>query len=229
MKVHLPKPMHGWREFLGEVGVIVIGVMIALFVDQVAERISWRKHIAEAKEDLRSELAVNLFNAQERVRMAPCIARRLDQLDQIIDHPPARPWTLLSGHWVVPIRVWSTSGWDSAVAADTITHMGAKERSQYAGVYAFVRKMDQLAGDEFAVGTEFRMLEHGGPLSDVTKDRLRADVARVRGYNRVMALGGTQISELIRGLQIELSPEERQNLADMSCPMPADGIPGGAT
>ena len=37
MHVHLPKPLRGWREFIGEVGIIVIGVLIALAADQIAE------------------------------------------------------------------------------------------------------------------------------------------------------------------------------------------------
>lgn len=28
MEVHLPKPLHGWREFVGEVGIIVLGVLM---------------------------------------------------------------------------------------------------------------------------------------------------------------------------------------------------------
>ncbi len=228
MEIHLPKPLHGWREFVGEVGIIVIGVLIALAADQIVERMSWRKHVAEAKEDLRSELEGDLFDAQERVRMAPCIDRRLDQLEQIIDHPPAKPWTLLGGHGITPIRVWSASGWDSAVAAGTVTHMRARERAAYAGVYSFVRRMQDLTFDELAVATEFRMLERGGPLSEATQDRLRANVARVRGYNQVLALGGTQLSEQIRALGVDLTPEERQTLASQTCPMPADTIPGGA-
>ena len=30
MRVSMPKPLHGWREFAGEVGIIVLGVLIAL-------------------------------------------------------------------------------------------------------------------------------------------------------------------------------------------------------
>ena len=37
MHVHLPKPFHGWREFIGEVGIIVIGVLIALSAEQFVE------------------------------------------------------------------------------------------------------------------------------------------------------------------------------------------------
>lgn len=228
MHVHLPKPLHGWREFMGEVGIIVIGVLIALAAEQTAELLGWRKHVAEAKEDLRSELEGNLFNAQEQLLMAPCVERRLDQLEQIVDHPPAKPWKLLPGHGLTPIRVWSASGWDSAIAAGTVAHMVPRERAEYAGVYSFVRRMQDLTFDEFAVATEFRMLERGGPLSEATRDRLRANIAQIRGYNQVLTLGGTQISEQIRALGVELSSQSRTSLASLRCPMPVDTIPSAS-
>lgn len=39
MHFHMPKPLHGWREFAGEVGIIVIGVLIALGAEQVVETV----------------------------------------------------------------------------------------------------------------------------------------------------------------------------------------------
>jgi hypothetical protein len=33
MHIHKPKPLHGVREFLSEIGVIVVGVLIALGLD----------------------------------------------------------------------------------------------------------------------------------------------------------------------------------------------------
>jgi hypothetical protein len=50
MHVHLPKPLHGWREFAGEVGVIVIGVMIALGAQQLLEDWHWRSEVAGVAE-----------------------------------------------------------------------------------------------------------------------------------------------------------------------------------
>ena len=35
MHPHKPKPVHNWREFLTEIGVVVIGVCIALGAAQV--------------------------------------------------------------------------------------------------------------------------------------------------------------------------------------------------
>jgi hypothetical protein len=30
MEIHKPKPVHGWRDFAKEVGIIVLGVLSAL-------------------------------------------------------------------------------------------------------------------------------------------------------------------------------------------------------
>jgi hypothetical protein len=49
MHFHLPKPLHGWREFAGEVGIIVLGVLIALGAEQVVETLHWRSEIADAR------------------------------------------------------------------------------------------------------------------------------------------------------------------------------------
>jgi hypothetical protein len=37
MRFRLPKPLHGWRAFVGEVGIIVVGVLIALGAEQAVE------------------------------------------------------------------------------------------------------------------------------------------------------------------------------------------------
>ena len=56
MHFHLPKPLHGWREFAGEVGIIVLGVLIALGFEQVVEDVHWRGEVREAKAALAAAL-----------------------------------------------------------------------------------------------------------------------------------------------------------------------------
>ena len=56
MDVHLPKPLHGWREFAGEVGIIVLGVLIALGAGQAAEFLHQRAELREAENAMTSEL-----------------------------------------------------------------------------------------------------------------------------------------------------------------------------
>jgi len=42
MEFHKPKPVHSWREFLTEVGTIVLGILIALSLEQMVE--TWHEH-----------------------------------------------------------------------------------------------------------------------------------------------------------------------------------------
>jgi hypothetical protein len=55
MHIHLPKPLHGWREFLGEVGIIFIGVMLATGAEQTIEALHHRSQVLEMSEKLREE------------------------------------------------------------------------------------------------------------------------------------------------------------------------------
>ncbi len=55
MHIHLPKPLHGWREFIGEVGIIVIGVLIALGAEQAIEWVHHRTQVHDAVAKLRAE------------------------------------------------------------------------------------------------------------------------------------------------------------------------------
>jgi hypothetical protein len=59
MHFHLPKPLHGWREFAGEVGIIVLGVLIALGAEQAVERLHHRVEVDEAVKKLRAESVDN--------------------------------------------------------------------------------------------------------------------------------------------------------------------------
>ena len=217
MHFHLPKPLHGWRAFVGEVGIIVIGVLIALGGEQFVEALSWRGHVREARGDLQSELETDLMAAQERIRFASCVDRRMDRIDELIDHPPAHPWKLLPGHVVVPIRIWSTAEWDSAMATCAVAHMPSADRARYAQIYSLVTGLHTILLEEFATGTELNLLEHGGPLSEASQDRLRADVARIRGYNGLIVLGSSLLSEQMRDMGIAPTAEDARQLKAEVC------------
>jgi len=60
MHVHLPKPLHGWRAFVGEVGIIVVGVLIALGAEQMVEALHWRSEVAGFRSAVRQEVALDL-------------------------------------------------------------------------------------------------------------------------------------------------------------------------
>src|SRR6476659_6589233 len=107
MHFHLPKPMHGWRAFAGEVGIIVIGVLIALAAEQAVENWRWQRHVAEAKEELRTELYRALYDSRERATGQRCIERKLDRLETLLGR--ASPPPVPVGMNIAAIRPWATS------------------------------------------------------------------------------------------------------------------------
>jgi len=80
MHIHPPKPLHGWKEFLNEIFVIVIGVLIALGFEQVVEWAHWKHKVAEGEELLASEAVRNIGTSAEFYAVAPCIDAQVEAI-----------------------------------------------------------------------------------------------------------------------------------------------------
>lgn len=79
MHLHLPKQLHGWREFLKEVGIIVLGVLIALSAEQF---VAWTRdrHLAhQARTDIQIELRQNLQRINSNRARMLAQQRQLEQ------------------------------------------------------------------------------------------------------------------------------------------------------
>jgi hypothetical protein len=77
MHFHLPKPLHGWREFAGEVGIIVIGVIIAIGIEQFVQAIHWRNEVSNSRVAIADDIERNNRAFAFRLAAHDCIADRL--------------------------------------------------------------------------------------------------------------------------------------------------------
>ena len=89
MHFHLPKPLHGWREFVGEVGIIVLGVLIALSAEQVVETLHMRSETDAVRASMRDELANDRARWEVTHAQYPCLVKQLDELQQWTKSAPA--------------------------------------------------------------------------------------------------------------------------------------------
>src|SRR5438270_8687546 len=151
MHLHLPKPLHGWRAFVGEVGLIVLGVLIALSAEQVVEVFHWRSEVQQARRAMALELGDSIGQSYERQRIDPCVDRRLDQIAKILDTaeksgrlPPIGP--IGSTPW----RTWVHESWDSTKAGQVAPHFSREELTDRGAAYAFVDLLDTLGPHEWA-------------------------------------------------------------------------------
>src|SRR4051794_7061808 len=107
MYVKLPKPMHGWRAFVGEVGIIVLGVLIALAFGQLVDAWQWRDKVSHAEAAMRLELAEDDGpQAFGRALIGQCLDTQLGKIRDEAGKEPADQLRELAASYIPPFRTW---------------------------------------------------------------------------------------------------------------------------
>ena len=136
MRVHLPKPLHGWREFVGEVGIIVLGVLIALGAEQVVEAVQWHKKAAVVRKSLMGELGYDRARWEVDAAEFPCALREIDQLDHWAEKTGSMPvpaTRVLSNQ--VPFFWMHSANWNLATRSQTLDHFPVEEQLALSRLY----------------------------------------------------------------------------------------------
>lgn len=207
MHFHLPKPIHGWREFFGEVGIIVLGVMIALALDSIAEDLSWQRKVSEARQVIRYEVGHNMQLYKWRVEQQPCIDRRLDRLALVLQQASESGRLPPLGRIGGPgAGTWPEGVWDSQISAETATHFPAIELASLARIYRFIEMTrDQNELDSSAWLALQTMVGPGRSVDSGTIDRLIQAVVTARRVNATYSNSERSIERILK--QSRLGPE----------------------
>lgn len=156
MQLKLPKPRAGWSHYAGEVVVVVLGVLIALGAQQVADDIQWRKSVRVTEEALASEIAASVVHSAERQMVYPCLRARMNELVAKINANDSR-WIgdpmplgneatgapILPAAYRTPDRDWDDSVWEAAKSSGVFTHMPSQRVAAYSNLYAIMETTGQ--------------------------------------------------------------------------------------
>jgi len=176
MGMRFPAPLHGWRAFAGEVGTIVLGVLLALAAQELVQGLHWRSEVKETRQALDAELARDLAAFEYRYQNKTCVADRLAELRRWAD-------SLGSGN-ALPLKheieeppyfSLRTAAWeitDGEIAA----RIPLKAKLSYAGLYDGLRKFDQAKNDESLAWSTLNQFESA----------TRADPADLRTIKRAL-------------------------------------------
>ena len=146
MHFHLPKPLHGWREFVGEVGIIVLGVLIALSFEQVVETQHWHSQVRHGRADLADSYTTIRAQMRERQLISPCLARRFDQIAIILDQASQSGRLPPVGDLGQPrLRTVNEPIWPALVTTGTALHFPREEAFRYNEIEAYT---ELWKGDE---------------------------------------------------------------------------------
>jgi hypothetical protein len=160
MDIHKPKPVHNWREFLSEISVVVCGILIALALEQGLEALRESHVEDQSRRDVRAEAAVNLALMKDRAEEAPCVTRRLDQIEAILQPTgagAAEPKPIWVGRPVdVPTFV---ERWRSVTSSGRTALFSPLEQKALDNLFAIFGEFREEELREQAAWTELKLLE----------------------------------------------------------------------
>jgi hypothetical protein len=160
MDIHKPKgPIHSWREFVGEVGIIVLGVLIALGAEQAVEALHWRERVEAEREALHAEARENLGAVALRLSQNACVTNRLNAL-QVVFKQHARHEPLnIRGAVGRPLHyTGSTNVWKMAAADQAISHMPLREQIAISQAYDNYEGFNNMLDTETAAWSRLSIL-----------------------------------------------------------------------
>jgi len=181
MRFQLPKPLHGWREFAGEVGVIVLGVLIALGLGEVAQGWNDRSNTREARDAIRAEIGSDLGQLSLRIATEDCMAKRLNEIGDYLDAASsgeaADPVT-----WLGKPQQWNmdTFRWDAASQSGRVSLFPVGEQSAFSNIYGSLKAIGAAQADEQRWWAQLRSLEGQTRVSANTVDMLRLALSQAR-------------------------------------------------
>ncbi len=177
---HQHGPIRNLREFAKEVGIIVVGVLIALGGEQAAQAVNRHYQVQAARAALNDELGWNLASFKLTKDMSPCVFARLDEVDR---------WakSLDSGH---PIRlsrpiqpprylILRESAW-RITSGDAVARMPLRESTNYAGLYDLLDFLELRRQKVTDAWNDLALYQPARQLSEEQRLRIAADIRTVR-------------------------------------------------
>lgn len=224
MDLHKPKSWHGWREFLREYAIIVIGVLTALGAEQVVEQLHWAGEVRNARAALAVEMGHSNRHLAYRVAAGPCITRRLDALESVIERTAKHEPVPRLGDVIPDIgNALNDNVWTNYRAAQTLPHFDEAEQRQFSGYYLQIGSLRGFLVDEVGAWDTLKVLQ-GDPsrLGPMDIAGLRVAVQHARFDNRLIASIAADELDVSKQLNIASEAPDPERLKLVCAPLPID-------
>lgn len=207
MHFHLPKPLHGWRAFIGEVGVVVLGVLIALLAQQLVQSLNERAAAQEARRNIRAELGVNIGRMQSADGREACLSRRLDEIALFLDQA-RNGRSLADVKWIGRPPVWDmeTARWEAATSAGRSSLFSPDEQAEIGDVYSLMGDYQEQVRIEQRAWATLRGLAGLQKLTEA-RDAVLSDALQQARYSQwILRIDSKQAQDAAKQLRIRAAP-----------------------
>ncbi|MBV9884766.1 MAG: hypothetical protein JO276_17290 [Sphingomonadaceae bacterium] len=200
MALRRPRLGKSGRDFLREVIIVIIGVVIALALEEVAA--SWRDRTRahEIRASMDEELSDMVTVFDLRVAASRCIIAKLDAIDRVLAGRPTPPFRNVGR----PPFFFSSHGAWSSDAADLLARfIGPATLRTYGEAYQGMAEFAALAQHEQDEWIILQTLERTGePIAGDRRWRLIEAAAGARNSNALLTAIAEQMNQRIASLGV---------------------------
>lgn len=164
MEVHPPEhPIHTWRDFFVHIATIVVGLLIAICLEQSVEWLHHRQEVHTARADLRSEAttnAVTLKDDQRRLHVVQTALLADLQTLRTLQNDPQAKVSGLTANWSWDDLI--DSAYNTARDTGAFTLMPYEDVQNIDAVYTQQRYVNQASNAYVLAVSRLRAPLQGG-------------------------------------------------------------------
>ena len=184
MDIHKPHAAKTWREFFVEIGTIVVGILIALGLEQVIESAHNRTIADEAREAVRAEVEENLYWLNDRAKSEPCIVKRLDEIDDILNRAAhGQPFPVAHNIGLIPQGKLTDLRWQANAQSGRASLFSGDEQRLFDNIYYTTERIQRSWDKERDVWGALRALNGQDRLTPDAIHDFQKLAAQARSYD----------------------------------------------
>ena len=147
---HAPHhPVTTWKEVFIHIGIVTVGLLLAIGLEQTVEYFHHRHQVAETRKALSVERQINIIRFQAQTeefnRLLPILKTNLEIFVFLRQHPGAPPekWPGKL-HWYAQRVIYTDSVWKTAQQSNVLQYMPQVEVRKYSELYDNLKSLNEL-------------------------------------------------------------------------------------
>ena len=211
--------VRSWRDVATEIAIVFVGVLIALYAQQIVDNWEWRDKVRTAEAAMRRELFFdNGPQIYGRAVVHPCLQQRLDAVRAAVQAGKGRGEIAgMIARVQVDFTSYDSLAVESAFASDVAAHMPQDRLDAYIQAYQMIPTMDRTNTLEAEDLGKLRSLPRtGGPLTQEEKSRVIEAVEALRIRDDMMFTAARWTLPAMNQLGGELDPARKQRFMNFA-------------
>lgn len=208
------RPLHGWREFVHEIVIVVLGVLLALAGAQAVEDFHQRAELRDAEDAMTSELRDDdLPQAFTRAAIYDCYERQLDGVEAAVAGGDRAKFVTLASAYKPVFRTWDQEAWKAALSSQVLVPTGSKRMISWSSPYILIPLLTEDAKEESDAAAQLRArLSGDGPISPAQQDHLFQVISMLRRFNDGMSVSSLVFMYTAGQRGLTLTAEQKRAL-----------------